>query len=116
MHSHHHPPPPYPHHPIAGLPPQPGYFPYQQHPGMHAPHYQPLSKIQQLISDRVDRQASSHQAGPAGPGQSVAFSTLSNDVIPDREFVKETEKYQPKVRTVNSIVQINTELIERYMQ
>jgi hypothetical protein len=46
----------------------------------------------------------------------VAFSTLSNDVIPDREFVKETEKYQPKVRTVNLMVQINTEIIERYMQ
>ena len=106
MHSHNHPPPPYPKHPIPGQPPHAGYFPYQQHSGMHPPHYPPLSKIRQLISNGVDRQTSSHQAGPAGPGQSVTFSTLSNDVIPDREFVKETEKYQPKVRTGYSMCRL----------
>jgi hypothetical protein len=31
--------------------------------------------------------------GPAGPSQQVAFSTLNNDVIPDKEFIKETERY-----------------------
>ena len=50
--------------------------------------------------------------GPGFPGthstqSQGTFSTLNNDVIPDRDFLTTIEDYQPKV---------SLELIERLMQ
>ena len=86
----HHPSAPYPppHMPMYGMPPPPGYYPYAGGPP-HSGAMPPMSKDSSL-KIVLGRQLSSQ---PGGSSQQVTFSTLNNDVIPDKEFVKETERY-----------------------